>query len=328
MSFLSKEQISALDPQNAFLKHYRTEYLRFLQDNPPHFQKKAWTSKTKSLSIRFYDGATSKETKNILDNNHLPEGLKGNSYVFLEIKNPDKRKTVVARIDGLSILSNYGIIAKKKQDQNILLGSDLNLLDIIALNYCRILGNPNDFLTRYESVSATEEKLVYSPKSTCEVGEMEISTALLMIPPNVIDTIDETFTYSYDPKTIEEGTSGKTGAHTTITYKQKDKDGNINQTPWRIKISNYKLEAGKNGPVKKGVINEHIDLAEDQLWEICSFIEQESCKDYLHKMNLARYSDSTDKSVTVSTMFVNGKTLSFSIDAQPYDAETGDADDS
>jgi hypothetical protein len=172
--------------------------------------------------------------------------------------------------------------------QKFLAAGSLNLMDKIALNYCRHLGNPEEFLAEFRCVSAEESpNFIYKAVLPDGVETREISLSMLIGYPDEIGPVEESFSFSYDLEDLEEGETAP-GSYTTISYKQFQKDGVSNPKPWRVSISNYTLTKRKRVS-KENIITKTVNISDQDFLEMAQFIDSESTRHIWYKTELCEW---------------------------------------
>ena len=200
---------------------------------------------------------------------------KGNNYITFEIKPPKAHLKVRARVEHAALCSMYDFVTEKRRRQCITLSENSNVKDVIALNYRRLLGDPEKFLSSYRYVSTSDDGIMtYLATSADGEKQMSLPTGLFFQIPEVEENICETKTFTYDLKKLEELVEDAPGGYITISYKQKENNGQGKLKPWRIKIANYLLKAGIEAG-RKNVREEFVELTDEQFAEVIEFAHQE-----------------------------------------------------
>ena len=275
-------------PSMQFLQLHAEEYWCFLLENPPKFTKNSWTCDKYKLSLCLKDEAHCIENSHSLRNNHLPLDLPGDALTYIEIHDPKQHITVSARIGGNSLRYVYTTVHSILDRQKFLDAGSLNIMDIIALNYYRRLGNPEEFLAEFRCVSEeASPNFVYEAILPDGVETREISISMLMGYPDKIGPVEESFSFSYDLEDLEEGETAP-GSYTAISYKQFLKDGVPNPKPWRVSISNYTL-VKRQLVRKENVITKTVNISDQDFLEMAQFIDAESARHIWYEAELREW---------------------------------------
>lgn len=278
-------------PAHQFLQKHREEYVAFLIANPPQFRSKTWAKGNIRLTIRFKEGTPSKESKQDLKNKGMPSNLEGKTFVYIEIKDVKQHLSVHTRLESYALNVVCSVIQQKEQSQKFLQAGQLNSMDIIAFNYHQLLGAPHEFLSKFRCVSPPGyPTLVYQPLDRFAAQDISVPLSALTIPPVPPETVDETFSYTYDPVDVEQGTKCD-GAMISISYTQLTRDNLPNQKPWRITISNYIISKRKHTTEKDKLNEKFFDLSWQDFQEMVQFVELETIRHLMYNIDLARWKE-------------------------------------
>jgi hypothetical protein len=271
-------------------------YHQFLLDHPPKYTKHQWKSGTKTIALTYSDHQNYNEFKNDCINNHVPIDEGAFSSVLLEITHKSTAKKsakVSARIDFPQLQLYMELIKGKTQPA-------MDGYEMFSKRMLSMFGSPENFLSRYESASFSENGTITFTKRPSlqeelnEDGEVKQFYTGGSVAIHIYYLFSEHEPYPYTPGEIEKlqewcydlkanCTTEQTlpGAYVSLTYQHLLSSGEKNPTPWCFTVKNYDLVRKGHTFIHKNEVSLSFSMSTDMLKEIWGFLDCEE-KRHMH----------------------------------------------